>query len=461
MGNDFFNINYFEFEEDNDQNKKDEKYLINNEGENDINNLNEDSNNSIKKNPPQPKKKHKYNFYLNKSFLYTSDLEEETKYRIKQIYAIKRINLLIKITKDYLNRKNAKKNSLEDLKVLLLKNNQSLSKAKSHPVLPKNNINSAKTLNKSKSNFNKNLFSYNNIVNKEINDIEQKNIRLIRRTLYVNSNKLKKTQEGAHIINLGDNSYLIGKTSSNKKIYYSKTYFNNNDIFKAYNDVTKPKIYGIYSYYKIGCIYEGYWEENIKTDIGIEKRWDGTKYEGEYKDGKKNGIGIYIWEDSSIYFGEWLNNNINGYGVFKNNNKSKYQGEFILNKRNGYGELIKYKNGTFYFGFWSNNKKKGFGVEFSPRNQGNNKIYIGFWNGNIRHGFGIVLNKDKSKNNIYGLWKNNKNTKNFKVLKEFLEKIDAAGFSSYRPFFIKKYEEYEEIIKSMVESSEYIRNYFN
>ena len=459
MGNIYFNSN-LGIEGENEEDMENEKYFINNQLEND-NNQNEESNIYIKINPQKPKKKSKYNFYLNQTFLHSSKLEEETKYKIKQIFAINRINLIIRKTKEFLNKKNNKKNSLEEFKALLIKNNQPISKAKSQPILPSNNLINAKTLNIPNLNIKKNMFSYNNIVNKEINEIEQKNIKLLRRTLYTNSSRLRKIKEGVHIIKLGENSHLIGKYSNNKKIYFTKTYFENNDTLKLYNDVTQSKNYGIYFYYKIGCIYEGFWENNMKTDIGIEKRWDKTKYEGEYKNGKKNGIGIYIWEDNSIYYGEWVNNNISGFGVFKNNYKSKYQGEFILNKRNGYGELIKYKNGTFYFGFWNNNKKNGFGVEFSPRNKGNNKIYIGFWNGNIRHGFGILLNKDKNKDNIYGLWKNNENIKKFKSLLEFLKKIESSGFSSYSPFFNKKYEEYEEIIKSMIDCSEYTHNYLN
>lgn len=450
MGNDFCKANFIEVEEFNDEKEINENYFINSEEiEENIDNQFEENNNDIQL--KRLKKKAKYNFYLNKTFLSSSELDEENQYKIKQIYAINRINLIIKKIREYLNRQFQKKNSVENLKILL-KKNQTFSKAKSQPLCH-NNTNVIPKLT-----FKKNLFSYNTLVNKEINENEQKNIKLIRRTLYSNSNRLKKTKEGFHIIKLGENSKLCGKYSTNKKIYYTKTYFDNNDIFKSYNDITKSMNYGIYYYYKIGCIYEGYWENNMKTDIGIEKRWDGTKYEGEYKNGKKNGIGTYIWEDNSIYFGEWLNNNIHGYGVFKNGSKSKYQGEFILNKRNGYGELIKYKTGTFYFGHWSNNKKKGFGVEFTPRTNGNNKIYIGFWNGKYRHGFGIILNKIKK--NIYGLWKNNNNIKCFKDLREFESKICSAGFSNYIPFFIKSYEEYEEIIKKMVESSEF-NQYFD
>ena len=463
---DFLNTNLIDIEEDdnedNKENENENENIFNNKEDENENYQNEENNNSIKIIPSSRKKKAKYNFYLNKSFLFSSDLDDETKYKIKQVYALTRINFIIKKTREYLNKKYTKKNSLENLKNLLQKNNRNNSKAKTQLFSSsQNNI----FINLNNNNFNllkkKNYMTYNNIVNKEINEIEQKNLKLINRTLYTNSKRLRDTKEGVHVMKLNDNSYLFGKYSSNKKIYYSKTYFDNCDILKSYNDVTKTKIYGIYYYNKVGCVYEGYWENNVKTDIGIEKRWDGTKYEGEYKDGKKNGIGLYIWEDNSIYFGEWCNNNIHGYGIFKNEDKSKYQGEFLFNKRNGYGELIKYKNGTFYFGYWKNNKKEGFGVEFSPRNNGNNKIYIGFWKGKNRHGLGIVLNKIKKKDNIFGLWKENKNSKSFKHLDEFLKKISSAGFSNYIPFFIKQYEEYEEIIKIMIDSAEYIRNYLS
>ena len=447
MGSGLFDSNYIEYEKSEEEK---ENNILNEEEEEEENenSENEDDNNELETKKP----KAKYNFYLNKSCLASSTIQEEDKYKIKQMYAIKRINFIIKKTREFLDKNYNKKNSLEDPKDILRKN-PTFSNLKSKAILNTNNY----ELNDiDKLSTKKNLFAYNNIINKEINDNEQKNIKLIRHTIYTSSRKKKK---GFHIIKLGENSRMLGKYIRN--IYYTKTYFDNNDVLNSYNDLTKLKNYGIYYYYKIGCVYEGYWENNTKTDIGIEKRWDGTQYEGQYENGKKNGIGVYTWKDNSIYFGEWSNNNINGYGVFKNADKSKYQGEFLLNKRNGYGELIKYKTGTFYFGFWNNNKKKGFGIEFTPRNNGNHKLYIGFWNGKYRHGFGIVLNKKKKKENIYGLWKDNKKTKAFNNLIEFKNKISSAGFSNYIPFYDKTYEEYEEIIKIMVDSSEYNRNYFS
>jgi hypothetical protein len=449
MGSGLFDSNYIE-EDHIEEEEKEDNFLSSAEEEENDNSQSEDNNSEVEF--KRPFKKPKYNFYLNKSFLSSSSLKEDDKYKIKQMYAIKRINFIIKITRDFLDRKYHRKNSIEDQKDVLRKN-PTFSNLKSKTALNTYNYENNEI---EKISTKKNLFSYNNIVNKEINENEQKNIKLIRHTIYTSSRKRKK---GFHIINLGENSRMLGKYIKN--IYYTKTYFDNNDVFNSFSDLTKTKNYGIYYYYKIGCVYEGYWENNTKTDIGIEKRWDGTKYEGEYVDGKKNGIGVYTWKDNSIYFGEWVNNNINGYGVFKNCDKSKYQGEFLLNKRNGYGELFKYKTGTFYFGYWNNNKKKGFGIEFTPRNNGNHKLYIGFWKGKYRHGFGVLLNKRKKNENIYGLWKDNKNTKNFNNIIEFKNKISSSGFSNYIPFYDKTYEEYEDIIKIMVDSSEFNRNYFS
>ena len=402
----------------------------------DKNNNNQDENND-NWNENNNKKKDKFNFYLDRPFLINCDLDEEDKYFIKQIYAINRINLIIKHVREFLNNKNEKREEDQDYL------NQVLRKKKSNLSNTKTNSNLSPDL-KLKENF----FACNHL--------EQ----LMKNNLYAKFGRLKEGKDDFHIIKLGDNATLVGKYSSSQKVYYIKIFFDNKDIFKSIEDISQISNYGLYYYYAMGCIYEGYWENNIKNGIGIEKRWDWTTYEGEFKEGKKNGIGMYKWhEDNSIYFGEWLNNNIHGFGVFKNGEKSKYQGEFFMNKRNGYGELIKYKTGSFYFGYWNNNRKKGFGVEFSARNNGNNKIYIGFWNGKYRHGFGAVLNKIRVNQNIFGLWKDNKNIKVFKSITEFKNKIDISGFSNYIPFFDKTFEEYEEIIKLMIDSSEFINTY--
>ena len=406
------------------------------------------TNNSFEESVVLPKKI-KYNFYLDREFLSNSDLDEETKHILKQKFSINKINLIIKHTKKFLKRKKAQQKLIKTFSHFLKKNNI-LSKANNE------NINTNIIIN---SKTEKDLIAYNKLLSQNFDENEQNKINLMKSSLIINSEKFSKNSNEINRVQLGKNSYSIGKLSPNKKKYYLKTVFDNETIFKSYQDQTTNIQYGIYYYYKLGLIYEGYWKDNKKNGIGIEKKLDGSLYEGEFKNGKKNGIGIYYWKDNSVYFGNWLDNNCHGFGVFKNGNKSKYQGEFLYNKRSGYGELIKYNNGSFYFGFWSNNKRKGFGVEFSHRKDENAKIYVGFWNGDYRHGYGLILNKYYK--TMYGMWKKNQAKEIFKTKTEFDNKIKNYVDANLIPFFNKTFGEYEEIFKQMIDSSEFIFNYFD
>ena len=366
------------------------------------------TNNSFEESVVLPKKI-KYNFYLDREFLSNSDLDEETKHILKQKFSINKINLIIKHTKKFLKRKKAQQKLIKTFSHFLKENNI-LSKANNE------NINTNIIIN---SKTEKDLIAYNKLLSQNFDENEQNKINLMKSSLIINSEKFSKNSNEINRVQLGKNSYSIGKLSPNKKKYYLKTVFDNETIFKSYQDQTTNIQYGIYYYYKLGLIYEGYWKDNKKNGIGIEKKLDGSLYEGEFKNGKKNGIGIYYWK----------------------------------------GELIKYNNGSFYFGFWSNNKRKGFGVEFSHRKDENAKIYVGFWNGDYRHGYGLILNKYYK--TMYGMWKKNQAKEIFKTKTEFDNKIKNYVDANLIPFFNKTFGEYEEIFKQMIDSSEFIFNYFD
>ena len=382
-------------------------------------------------------KKEKYNFYLETDFLSNSDLDESIKHIIRQKFAINKINLIIKHVKRFLHKKITKKNLIKNFSFNI-----------DGTSIVNNNANNELNL---KSKSKKDLFI-------EDNNIEPNNMKLMRKSLILNSENFNEPSDKPILNKIGD-AYIISKISANKKVKYIKTFFRDGDIFKSCYERNKVLQYGIYNYYKLGTIYEGYWKDDKKEGIGIELRYDGALYKGEFDKGKKNGTGIYYWKDNSIYFGEWLDNKCHGYGVFKNGNRSKYQGQFFYNKRDGYGELIKYDIGTFYFGYWSNNKRKGFGVEYSHRNNENSKIYVGYWNRDQRHGYGMVLNKNYK--NIYGVWKQNKAKDVFKTKDEFDIKNKNYVDKHLIPFFNKSFEEYEKIFKFMIDSSEFINNYFD
>ena len=139
MGNALFESNYLDME-------------TNEEGENSIEDID-----SIKK--------AKYNFYLDREFLAYSDIDEDTKHLLKQKYTIKKINLIIKHVRKYLRKKKAKKKLFKGFTYLfnqknLLKSNNGLTSDNPKDEL---NINT----------------KYKADLIKEINDEEQKNIKLL------------------------------------------------------------------------------------------------------------------------------------------------------------------------------------------------------------------------------------------------------------------------------------------
>ena len=70
----------------------------------------------------------------------------------------------------------------------------------------------------------------------------------------------------------------------------------------------------------------------------------------------------------------------------------------------------------------------------------------------------MILNKNYK--TIYGIWKQNKIKDLFKSKEEFDNKINNYVDTHLIPFFNKTFEEYEEIFKQMIDSSEFVSNYF-
>ena len=298
------------------------------------------------------------------------------------------------------------------------------------------------------------FFSMNEYVKlTDTGDIAYKNLSSINNTKKIRDAKKKyiknETKNSKGLINIKfiDNSEFEGYIENNTINGIGRFLFSDKDLYTGEFYEDKAKGYGIYYFLKPGCAYEGLWNNNYKSYIGIETWWYGAKYEGEFENGKKNGIGIYKWKDGSIYYGEWMGNYINGYGIFNNKNKKIYKGQFVMNSLCGYGEMSNYVNGNFYYGNWNKNKKNGFGVEFSPRNNGNDKLTIGFWKDNFRHGYCMLLNKNSDENNrnIFALWKNNKINKQYSQ-EEFFQVVERNGFEKYLFFFTKTYAQHLCII---------------
>lgn len=64
--------------------------------------------------------------------------------------------------------------------------------------------------------------------------------------------------------------------------------------------------------------YEGEVDYNYnKQGHGVYHYENGDLYEGEFENGLRTGHGDYRWTDGSVFRGEWLNDKKNGFGSFK------------------------------------------------------------------------------------------------------------------------------------------------
>lgn len=300
-----------------------------------------------------------------------------------------------------------------------------------------------------------------NYLNTDTGDIAFNNLGLIKIRNYTKKN-LKKyfkeeeysEEDGILYLKKEDNTELEGIYYNNAFNGFTRIFFPNGEQFKGELFDDEANGFGIYNFSKQGCKYKGYWENNYKNGIGKEKWWYNDIYKGEFSKGKKNGIGIYNWKDGSSYQGEWLNNNIHGWGIFNSKNKRIYSGHFIMNKMNGYGEMVYLKNKGFFYGYWKDNKKNGFGVEFSPRENGEDKIYAGFFKDNERFGYGILFHKNEDEENIMALWKKNKIIKSFRNVEDFFKVISQNGFDNYLFFFKRSFGEHIRIINNIKNDKE-------
>ena len=374
-------------------------------------------------------------FYINKStfeLLPNSNFYNNPYMKIKQFYIINRLKFLSKKIRQFLLKRRTGLMTYATYSTNVNNNNE-----ESNQFILRTNTNQ-KYLNTDTGDI-----AFNNLAIIKNKNIKQKNIKK-----YFNEYGYSEN-DGLLNINYDDGTYLEGIYYNNALNGFTRIYFANKEVFKGEIFEDKAEGYGKYFFYRQGCEYEGYFENNYKSDIGIENWWHNDNYQGEFKLGKKNGIGIYKWRDESFYKGEWMNNNIHGWGIFNNKNKKIYQGHFVMGEMNGYGEMLNLKNEAFYYGYWKDNKKNDFGVEFSPRKNDKDKIYSGFWKDNERHGYGILLNKNKEEKNIMAVWKGNKVIKIFNTEQEFIQNITQNGFDKYLFFFKRSFDEHIKIIKNI------------
>ena len=71
-------------------------------------------------------------------------------------------------------------------------------------------------------------------------------------------------------------------------------------------------------------IYQGMFDNDHQTGIGMSRDPNGTVYLGEHREGKREGKGILYFSDGRVYQGTWMNNRMHGKGQEKLPNGQSY-----------------------------------------------------------------------------------------------------------------------------------------
>lgn len=102
-------------------------------------------------------------------------------------------------------------------------------------------------------------------------------------------------------------------------------------------------------------------DDGVPTGDGTMTYPDGASFEGTLVDGVKQGAGTYKYADgATVYEGGFENNLKSGKGTLSFANGDKYEGDFKDGTMEGYGEMA-YASGDMYFGSFKAGKKDGEG----------------------------------------------------------------------------------------------------
>ena len=130
----------------------------------------------------------------------------------------------------------------------------------------------------------------------------------------------------------------------------------------------------------------------------------GCRYEGQYQDGVKCGKGTFTWPDGSTYEGEFRYDVMHGKGIHNARGpiagENRYEGRFYRDQKCGFG-VMRYASQLCYRGTWLRDQREGVGVLTWP----NGSHYIGFFHWGYAWGPGIFV--DPNGTGFIGWWNNN------------------------------------------------------
>jgi hypothetical protein len=183
-------------------------------------------------------------------------------------------------------------------------------------------------------------------------------------------------KEGSGTCRLQTGNEYVGHFSLNKKSGYGVMHYANA------NETTVDE-HGVITD-SAGDIYEGYWEDDLKSGSGTLKRKDGSIWTGTWRKDRLLYQQI-VMSNGDLYEGERIDKVPNGEGTMTYAaNGAKYQGKWLNGQRHGGIGTLEYPSGEWYQGIWRFNQRCGQGSMKWP----DGTKYEGLWMGDRMNGRG-------------------------------------------------------------------------
>eukprot|EP01088_Endostelium_zonatum_P006125 TRINITY_DN1822_c0_g2_i1.p1 TRINITY_DN1822_c0_g2~~TRINITY_DN1822_c0_g2_i1.p1 ORF type:complete len:929 (-),score=281.68 TRINITY_DN1822_c0_g2_i1:389-3175(-) len=159
-------------------------------------------------------------------------------------------------------------------------------------------------------------------------------------------------------------------------------------------------------YYNTGDVYYGEWMNDRQQGNGKLEYYDGSFYEGDWKNGSRHGNGKFVFGNKIDYYdGGWDVDRPSNFGTLVlRSRRIEYTGAFNEGRFHGKGTLKSDSTGKIYMGEWVKGYKEGHGV----MDYGNGERYEGGWKGGKKNGQGTWVGRDKSEVRYVGGWKDGK-----------------------------------------------------
>ena len=129
--------------------------------------------------------------------------------------------------------------------------------------------------------------------------------------------------------------------------------------------------------------YDGEWSGGVMHGEGVMRMKDGSGYEGQFERNAMSGVGMRTWPDGATFSGQFAAGEMHGEGTYISAAGEQYEGTMVRNLREG-GGVLHTAGGDRYEGAFAKHRMSGQGVMAYA----DGGVYDGEWERSVRSGTG-------------------------------------------------------------------------